>query len=114
VIQRRRRANGLTQRQLAIRAGSTQAAISRLERGELSPTFETFERLLAVMGEEARIQVRRGVGTHDRSRVLAQRARSPEERFALAMSWNKLAGQIGAAGAAARGRSTAAADDDAS
>jgi transcriptional regulator with XRE-family HTH domain len=113
VIRQRRLANGLTQRQLAIRAGSTQAAISRLEHGELSPTFETFERLLAVMGEEARLQVRRGNGTHDRSRVLAQRARSPAERLALAVSWNRLAGRIGAAGAAARGRPTRVAHDDA-
>ena len=59
LIRERRLANGLTQKQLAVRAGSTQAAISRLERGEISPTFETFERLLEVMGEEAELSVRR-------------------------------------------------------
>jgi DNA-binding XRE family transcriptional regulator len=59
LIRERRLANGLTQAQLALRAGSTQAALSRLERGELSPTVETVERLLAVMGEEADILARR-------------------------------------------------------
>lgn len=104
MIRERRLVNGLTQRQLAIRAGSTQAAISRLENGELSPTFETVERLLAVMGEEADLHVSRGAGMHSRARVLSSRARPPAERLALALTWNKLAGRIGAAGSRARER----------
>jgi transcriptional regulator with XRE-family HTH domain len=98
IIRRRRLANGLTQRQLALRAGSTQAAISRLERGEISPTFETFERLLAVMGEEAELSVRRPEAEHDGARLRSLRARPAGERLALAMSWNRLAGQFAAAG----------------
>lgn len=77
LIRARRLANGLTQEQLAIRAGSTQAAISRLERGEISPTFETFERLLQVMGEEAEIVVRGSQDDHDRLRIAALRDRAP-------------------------------------
>ncbi|MGZ8650005.1 MAG: helix-turn-helix domain-containing protein, partial [Solirubrobacteraceae bacterium] len=50
ILRERRRAHGLTQAQLALRAGSTQAAISRLERDSLSPTFDTFARLIAAMG----------------------------------------------------------------
>src|SRR5262245_30928178 len=52
LIRERRQANGLSQAKLARRAGSTQAALSRLERDEVSPTFDTVARLLAVMGEE--------------------------------------------------------------
>ena len=103
-IRDRRRANGLTQRQLAVRSGSTQAAISRLERGELSPTFETFERLLSVMGEEAEVVVRRRQGDYDRERLLALRQRPPAERLELALSWNRLAGEIAQAGRRARGQ----------
>ncbi len=103
VIRERRRANGLTQTQLAIRAGSTQAAISRLENGELSPTFETFERLLSVMGEEADIRVERGIGDYDRARLLALRSRSPAQRLQLAVGWNRLAGEFASAGRRARG-----------
>jgi transcriptional regulator with XRE-family HTH domain len=102
LIRERRLANGLTQSQLAIRAGSTQAAISRLERGELSPTFETFERLLLVIGEEVDVSVRRIAGDHDRARVLSMRKRPPEERLALGISWNRLAGTFARAGVAAR------------
>jgi len=60
-VEDRRRAHGLTQGQLALRAGTTQAALSRLERDELSA-----------------------------------------ERVELAMSWNRLAGEIARAGAAPR------------
>lgn len=102
IIRQRRLANGLTQKQLAIRAGSTQAAVSRLERDELSPTFETFERLLQVMGEEAEVVVRRARGAHDPVRVAAMRARPPAERLALGLSWNRLAGQFAREGARAR------------
>lgn len=94
LLRERRLANGLTQRQLAIRAGSTQAAISRLERDEVSPTFQTLERLLAVMGEEAELVVRRSEGNYNRARVVSTRARSPADRLALALSWNHLAGRF--------------------
>jgi transcriptional regulator with XRE-family HTH domain len=103
IIRHRRLANGLTQQQLALRASSTQAAISRLERGEISPTFETFERLLAVMGEEAEVTVRRPEAAHDYARLRSLRRRQPAERLELAMSWNRLAGQFAAAGRQAHG-----------
>ena len=98
IIRERRHANGLTQEQLALRSGSTQAAVSRLERGELSPTFETFERLLFVMGEQASLTVSRGDADYDRSRLRALRQRPPSERFELALSWNRLAGEVARAG----------------
>jgi transcriptional regulator with XRE-family HTH domain len=101
-IRERRLANGLTQAQLALRAGSTQAAISRLENGELSPTFETFARLLAVMGEEAELVVHRGPVDYDRTRLASLRGRSSGDRLALAISWNRLAGEVARAGAQAR------------
>jgi transcriptional regulator with XRE-family HTH domain len=105
-IRERRLANGLTQAQLALRAGSTQAAISRLENGELSPTFETFARLLAVIGEEAELVVHRGAAEYDRTRQAALRARPPADRLALAISWNRLAGEFARAGARARRKRT--------
>jgi transcriptional regulator with XRE-family HTH domain len=102
IIRERRLANGLTQDQLALRAGSTQAAISRLERGDVSPTFETFERLLAAMGEEPLLEVSRFQGHYDQARLASLRARPPAERLALAISWNRLAGQLAREGARAR------------
>lgn len=46
-----RRRHGLTQRQLAIRAQTSQAAISRIERDVVSPTVETLGELLWMMNE---------------------------------------------------------------
>lgn len=102
LIRERRLANGLTQAQLAIRCGSTQAAISRLERGELSPTVETVDRLLGAMGEEADIVSKRGRLECDRARLYALRSRSPAERLAQAIGWNRLAGAVLQAGQRAR------------
>lgn len=102
LIRRRRLANGLTQKQLAIRSGSTQAAISRLERDQISPTVETLARLLEVMGEEVELVVRRSEGDHDRARLASVRVRPPADRLALALSWNHLAGRFAWEGARAR------------
>ena len=43
--------HGLTQRQLAARARTSQAAISRIERGLVSPTVDTLAELLWLMNE---------------------------------------------------------------
>jgi transcriptional regulator with XRE-family HTH domain len=102
ILRERRRAHGLTQAQLALRAGSTQAAISRLERDELSPTFVTFARLLAVLGESFAIEVRRGGDGLDGGHLADLLARTPAERLELAISWNRLAGEVALAGRRAR------------
>jgi transcriptional regulator with XRE-family HTH domain len=50
-----RRRHGLDQRTLARRARTSQGQISRIERGEISPTVATLERLLASMGEQLQL-----------------------------------------------------------
>jgi transcriptional regulator with XRE-family HTH domain len=42
----------LSQKQLAIRAGTTQSAIARIEADGTSPAIETLRELLRVMGED--------------------------------------------------------------
>jgi transcriptional regulator with XRE-family HTH domain len=98
----RRREHGLTQTQLARRAGTTQAAISRLERDELSPSFDTFGRVLAAMGDIFEVAVMREPGGPDAGHLADLLARTPSERLELAMSWNLLAGEIALAGRRAR------------
>lgn len=102
LIRRRRLAHGLTQAQLALRAGSTQAALSRLERGDLSPTFETVERLLFVLGETAQLHVTALDGDHDDAHLADLLSRTPAERLELAIGWNRLAGEVTQAGRVAR------------
>jgi transcriptional regulator with XRE-family HTH domain len=103
LIKRRRERHRLSQRALALRAGTDQAAISRIERGEISPTAETVQRLLAAMGERLQFTPQREKSHHDPLHVRALRARTPEERLELAISWNRLAGSLAEAGRRARG-----------
>lgn len=56
IVDARTRA-GLTQRELAERAGTSQPAIARLESGQSSPTFATIERLVAAAGFDVRIEL---------------------------------------------------------
>ena len=47
-----RRRNGLTQLDLARRAGTSQPVISAYERGHRDPTYATLQRLVAAGGEQ--------------------------------------------------------------
>ena len=105
LIRERRIAHGLTQAQLALRAGTTQTALSRLERGELSPTVATVERILFVLGETVALRANGLKGDHDEAHLAGLLALSPAERLELAMSWNRLGGEVALAGERARGRS---------
>jgi transcriptional regulator with XRE-family HTH domain len=102
LIRERRVAHGLTQAQLALRAGTTQTALSRLERGELSPTFATVQRMLFALGERVELVAKPLAGDHDAAHLADLRARTPAERLELAMSWNRLAGEVARAGRRAR------------
>lgn len=42
----------MSQKRLAMRAGTTQSAISRIERDRISPSVETLHELLYLLGED--------------------------------------------------------------
>jgi transcriptional regulator with XRE-family HTH domain len=103
LIRQTRRRHRISQQTLALRAGTDQAAVSRIERGEISPSFETVERLLAAMGERLDLKPVPVERTYDPLHMQATLERSPEERLRLAISWNRLAGQLATEGRRARG-----------
>lgn len=74
---------GLTQRQLAERAGVPQSTIGRIECGLVDPRISTLDRLLKVCGFELDVTMRRGIGV-DRTQFREQLATSPDERLARA------------------------------
>lgn len=76
-----RRRHGLTQRQLAIRARTSQAAISRIERGVVSPTVETLAELLWLMNEELVLGAERVDWGHDATLNQLNLALSLEDRI---------------------------------
>lgn len=87
VVRRRR---GLSQAQLALRAGTTQTAISRLERGARSPTTETLRKLLLVMGDELELRPRPLKGRFDPAHLRAERLLTPRQRLERAFAWMRL------------------------
>lgn len=71
-----------------------QAAVSGIERGEVSPAVETAERLLAAMGMRLAPEPAPLERDYDPLHLRASLERSPEERLRLAISWNRLAGRL--------------------
>jgi transcriptional regulator with XRE-family HTH domain len=94
--------HGLSQRALAYRAGTTQQAVSRIEHGRVSPTVEMLARLAAAVGEELVLDARPREVPFDPAQLASAAASPMAERLERAMSWNRFAGEIAAAGARAR------------
>ena len=82
VLRATRERHGLSQARLARRIGGDRGHISRVERGEVSPTFEWLERALAAMGEELVLGVRRSrFDDHDPAAQRIVAAWSPDRRL---------------------------------
>jgi len=102
LIREHRQQLGLSQRSLARRAGTTQAAVSRIERGLTSPNWDTLNALLIAVGREPDLHARRLDGRWDPLHLAASRERPPAERLQLAISANRLAGRLRTAGTESR------------
>lgn len=83
----------LSQRELAERAGTSQPAVARLERGEVSPTLATLERLVAAAGYRLRLELQPApppdpvIAVYkqdvDRTLLRANLRRTPDERLRM-------------------------------
>jgi transcriptional regulator with XRE-family HTH domain len=104
LIRTTRLRTGLSQGRLARRVGTRQSAISRLEADEISPSVETLDLLLRAMGGRLEIGTGEPERAYDPAHRKATAERSPGERLALGISWNRMAGRLAAAGRAARDR----------
>lgn len=82
LLREARERHGLTQAQLAIRARTSQAAISRIERGLVSPTVETLEKLLAMVNEVLVLDARELDWGHDVTLNRASLALDTDQRLA--------------------------------
>lgn len=100
-----RERHNLSQARLAYRAGSTQQAISRVERGMISPSVGFLERVVAACGEELVLDTREREVAFDESQLAEQAAMPVGDRLLLASNANRLAGAMtGAAARALAGR----------
>jgi len=92
----------VSQRSLALRAGTTQSAISRIESGAESPSFERFTQLLLVLGERPILRTVPLEPDVDRGELAHSHRLTPEQRLAESASWNLVATQLEIAGATAK------------
>jgi len=65
LVRELRRAAGLSQRALACRAGTSQPAVARYERGASTPSWETLQRLARACGQRLRISAEAVPDPHD-------------------------------------------------
>jgi transcriptional regulator with XRE-family HTH domain len=90
IVRAARKEAGLSQRELARRAGTSQAAVSRVESGREDPSFARFEELISALGLRPEI-VLGPLAEHDADpRRLAEEARkTPQQRLDEALAWDR-------------------------
>ena len=93
-----RRKHGLTQKQLATRARTSQAAISRIERDLVSPSVSTLGELLHLMNEELVLDAQDVDWGHDVTLIRRNLELSVDDRVRQGVAWSRLvAANVGAA-----------------
>jgi transcriptional regulator with XRE-family HTH domain len=97
-----RRRHGLTQRELAMRARTSQAAISRIERGVVSPTVDTLGELLWLMNERLELGSEPVNWGHDVTLNEANLALDTEARLRRGVTFSRRMTQLRRAVADAR------------
>ena len=74
---------GLSQRELAEKAGLPQSTVGRIESGAVDPRFETLMTLLRACGYDLEVEPRLGVGV-DRTQLRELLRLTPEQRLKYA------------------------------
>jgi transcriptional regulator with XRE-family HTH domain len=97
-----RQGQGLSQRRLALRAGTSQDAISRIERGVEEPTLQRFAQLMLAMGQRPVLGIEPLESPVPGAELAVGAAMTPAERLREASSWNRVASSLANAGERAR------------
>lgn len=103
LVREARNRSGLTQRELASRAGTTQSVVARVESGVGSPRIDTVERLLEAAGFRARVELVPRTPTDavvaaykadiDRTLLRENLAKTPRERVESLQALQRLAAE---------------------
>jgi transcriptional regulator with XRE-family HTH domain len=104
LVKSTRTRKGISQRSLAIRAGTSQSAIARIESGAEEVTWPRLRALMLSMGEEPVLTSQPMNGRYEPLDLLADRSLAPETRLANGIAFDKFATELAAAGRRARER----------
>jgi transcriptional regulator with XRE-family HTH domain len=92
ILNMARRRAGFTQRELARRSGIPQPSISRIERGQVSPTVDTLERLLRATDQELESVRTSRMDDVDRTLIDERLRMTPDQRVRrVALEWARTA-----------------------
>jgi transcriptional regulator with XRE-family HTH domain len=87
LLREARARHGVSQKQLAMRASTTQSAISRIERDRVSPSVETLRELLFLLGEDLEVAASKRDAGIDPTLIDERLKVSPAERLAYGMAF---------------------------
>ncbi|HYN50920.1 MAG TPA: helix-turn-helix domain-containing protein [Thermoleophilaceae bacterium] len=89
-----RRRKGLSQRRLALRAGTSQSAIARIEAGAEEVTWPRLRAIMISLGEEPVLTSRPLKSRYDAADMVAQRAMSTSGRLESGLAFDRLASEL--------------------
>lgn len=92
----------LSQRRLALRAGTSQSAVARIERGDEEVTWPRLRSLMLAMGEEPVLSSRPLASRYDAGDLLRDRTMPPPSRLANGIAFNEFATELAQAGRRAK------------
>lgn len=91
-----RERTGLSQRRLALRAGTSQSAIARIERGDEEVTWPRLRSILLAMGEEPALTSRPLASRYDAWDIFELRRMSPTARLESGLASNNFGSELAA------------------
>lgn len=81
ILREARQRHGVSQKRLAMRAGTTQSAISRIEKDRVSPSVETLRELLYLLGDDLELRASARDFGIDRTLIAERLELTPSERI---------------------------------
>jgi transcriptional regulator with XRE-family HTH domain len=90
LVREARKRAGLTQAELAARAGTTQSAIARVESGAVSPSLKRLTELVQAAGFDIDVRLV-PYDDHDLSMALRNRTLTPEQRLDNMLAFQRFA-----------------------
>jgi transcriptional regulator with XRE-family HTH domain len=98
LVRETRRGKGLSQRRLALRAGTSQSAVARIERGEEEVTWPRLRALMVSMGEEPVLTSQPLPGRYEAADLLRDHRSTAEARLRNGLEFNEFATELARAG----------------